>query len=180
MELCFETHSLSEDNERGVATGWLQGCLSPQGRLLAKMLGQRRADVSVIFVSDLARALETVEIAFESAKVPTFVDWRLRECDYGQLNGASAAVVRSMRADRLDHPYPGGESWRQATTRIAHFIEDLRGPLGSRWIGRRILVIGHVATKWGFDQALRGLELEQLVLSGLDWREGWDYQLDPQ
>jgi hypothetical protein len=28
----FETHALSEDNERGIATGWLPGRLSTLGR----------------------------------------------------------------------------------------------------------------------------------------------------
>ncbi|MFD0889954.1 hypothetical protein ACFQ08_35890 [Streptosporangium algeriense] len=35
VDLVFETHSISEDNERGVATGWLPGRLSERGRALA-------------------------------------------------------------------------------------------------------------------------------------------------
>ena len=30
IELVFETHSITEDNELGRATGWLPGRLSPQ------------------------------------------------------------------------------------------------------------------------------------------------------
>jgi broad specificity phosphatase PhoE len=41
IELVFETHSISEDNERGIATGWLPGSLSPLGRELASELGRR-------------------------------------------------------------------------------------------------------------------------------------------
>jgi len=36
----FETHSITVDNERGVATGWLPGELSERGRDVARELGQ--------------------------------------------------------------------------------------------------------------------------------------------
>jgi len=42
IQIVFETHSITEDNERGIATGWHPGRLSDKGRLLAKELGARR------------------------------------------------------------------------------------------------------------------------------------------
>jgi hypothetical protein len=42
--LAFETHSWTEDDERGVATGWLPDRLSERGRALAPELGRRRQD----------------------------------------------------------------------------------------------------------------------------------------
>ena len=42
VELVYETHSTSTDNERGVATGWLDGELSERGREQARELGERR------------------------------------------------------------------------------------------------------------------------------------------
>ena len=32
IELIFETHAITTDNENGVATGWLPGTLSKRGR----------------------------------------------------------------------------------------------------------------------------------------------------
>jgi len=66
VEIVFETHSTSEDNERGVATGWLPGALSLTGREQSVALGARRRDQSfaVVFTSDLRRAVETAELAF--------------------------------------------------------------------------------------------------------------------
>jgi alpha-ribazole phosphatase/probable phosphoglycerate mutase len=90
--------------------------------------------------SDLARAAETASIAFAGSGIPILADWRLRECDYGELNGSPAAQLHEHRLDHVDMPYPGGESWRQAAGRVARFVGDL--PL--RWSGRRVLVIGHV------------------------------------
>ena len=85
VEIVFETHSISVDNERGVATGWLPGRLSEKGRALARELGERRRDdnISAVFSSDLARAIETAEIAFAGVGIPIVRDWRLRECNYG-------------------------------------------------------------------------------------------------
>jgi len=43
-------------------------------------------------------------VAFEATAIPIFLDWRLRECDYGDFNGSSAAELRAYRADHLDQP----------------------------------------------------------------------------
>jgi len=73
----------------------------------------------------------------------------------------------------VNTPYPGGESWRQAVARVGRFLDDL--PL--RWSNTRVLVIGHVATRWAFEHLLNGVSLENLVLAEFDWREGWEYLL---
>src|SRR6266508_328559 len=97
IQIVFETHSISEDNEHGIATGWRDGRLSERGRILATELGARRRNdgIAAVFTSDLGRAVETARIAFAQMPVPILTDWRLRECDYGSLNG--------QPADRL-HP----------------------------------------------------------------------------
>ena len=66
IELVFETHCTTEDNEAGRATGWLPGRLSPRGRAQARELGRRRAadGIAAVFCSDLARAVETAGIPF--------------------------------------------------------------------------------------------------------------------
>jgi broad specificity phosphatase PhoE len=118
-EIIFETHSISEDNEAGVASGWLPGRLSAAGHELAAALGRRpRGDgLAAVFSSDLRRARETAAVAFAHSDVPILVDWRPRECDYGNLNGAPAAEVHANRSAYLEQPYPGGESRRGATDR---------------------------------------------------------------
>jgi alpha-ribazole phosphatase/probable phosphoglycerate mutase len=178
VELVFETHSITEDNERGIATGWRPGRLSARGRELAAELGQRRRHdgIAAVFSSDLARAAETASIAFGASPIPVLLDWRLRECDYGSRNGTAAADLLARRGDHLDDPYPGGESWRQAVTRVGRFLGDL--PL--RWSGQRVLIIGHVATRWGLDHLIGGTPLEDLVAADFAWQEGWEYLLpDP-
>jgi len=167
----FETHATSEDNEAGRATGWLPGSLSASGQAQAEDLGRRRrADgIAAVFSSDLVRAAQTAAIAFDGTGFPILHDWRLRECDYGTLNGTPAAQLHVNRPQYLDQPYPGGESWGQAVNRVSRFLDDL--PL--RWRGQRVLVIGHVATRW----ALNGVPLEDLIDADFAWQPGWECRL---
>lgn len=173
--IVFETHSLTEDNELGLATGWLPGRLSPTGQVLAEELGDRRRDdgLSAVFTSDLSRAAETTAIAFESTNLPVLQDWRLRECDYGELNGAPGSQVHEDRRRWLDVPYPGGESWRQAVRRVAGFLADVP----TRWDGQRILVVGHIATRFALDHHLNRIPLEELIAADFEWRTGWEYRV---
>jgi len=175
IELVFETHCTTADNEQGRATGWLPGQLSEQGRLQAQQLGRRRSgdQITAVFSSDLARAAQTASVAFAGTVIPVLYDWRLRECDYGQRNGMPAAELHAGRREHLDQPYPDGESWRQAIARVGRFLDDL--PL--RRDGQRVLVIGHVATRWGLDHHLNGVPLEDLIEQDFAWQEGWEYQV---
>ena len=94
-------------------------------------MGQRRRHdgIDAVFSSDLRRSVETADIAFAQTDIPVFFDWRLRECDFGALNGSPAAQLRADRTQYLDRPYPGGESHRQAVRRVAGLLANLP----SRW-----------------------------------------------
>jgi Histidine phosphatase superfamily (branch 1) len=72
IAVVFETHSTSEDNEQGRATGWQPGRLSEQGRRQARDLGLRRRDdgITTVFSSDLGRAVETATVAFGDSVIP--------------------------------------------------------------------------------------------------------------
>ncbi|MFD0269427.1 histidine phosphatase family protein [Streptomyces sp. NPDC127106] len=175
VDIVFETHSLTEDNERGIATGLLPGRLSAAGRRLAAELGERRRDdgLAAVFVSDLHRAVETADIAFAGSPVPVHRDPRLRECDYGTLNGRPVADLAGRRARHVDTPFPGGQSYRQVIEATADFLRDLAAARG----GQRVLLISHSANKWALDCLLRGASIEDLVDAPFDWREGWHYTL---
>ncbi|HEX2850089.1 MAG TPA: histidine phosphatase family protein [Acidimicrobiales bacterium] len=176
ISVVFETHSISEDNELGRASGWAHSRLSPAGRDLARALGERRRRdrLAAVFSSDLGRAVETATIAFEGSAVPVLLDWRLRECDYGDETRAPVARHHAGRCAHLREPYPHGESWEQAVGRVGRFLDDL--PL--KWEGRRVLVIGHVATRWALDHLIAGVPLEDLCAADFAWQEGWEYVLD--
>lgn len=174
-ELVYETHAITTDNEAGIATGWLPGTLSDAGRETAVDLGARRRDdgIDVVFVSDLARAVETARIAFAGTHLELVEDPRLRECNYGRLNGMPRAQLDAERAAHLEEPWPGGESYREVVARTTAFLEDLVRERD----GARVLVIAHSANHWALEHLLRGTDLAHQVADGMTWQPGWEYVL---
>jgi alpha-ribazole phosphatase/probable phosphoglycerate mutase len=142
--------------------------------MLAAQLGARRQHdgLHAVFTSDRGRAVETATRAFADTPMPILCDWRLRECDYGAWNGGRAADVHHDRRRYLDVAYSDGKSWRQTIDRVGRFLPDL----AVRWDGARVLVIGHVATRWALDHLLNGAPLEALLAEDFGWREGWEYR----
>lgn len=174
MEIVYETHSTTVDNEAGVATGWLDGELSPRGREQARRLGERRRDADVVYASDLGRAVETAEIAFGGTGIPVHHDPRLRECNYGELNGRPAAELGAARRLRhIEEPFPGGQSYREVVEATRAFLDDV----ASRHEGRRVVVIAHSANRWALQHLLEGRPLEELVAAPFEWQEGWVYRV---
>ena len=175
VQIVYETHSTSVDNETGRATGWLGGTLSKAGRGQARRLGQRRRNdgIELVVASDLNRAVETARIALDGSGIPVTLDWRLRECDYGSMNGMPRERLETERGSRIDVPFPDGESWREAVERVAEALDDI----ARRCSGQRVLLIGHVATRWALDHTVLGTPLDALVEAPFAWREGWEYTL---
>jgi len=175
VRLVYETHSITVDNEAGIATGWLPGALSAAGVAAARELGARRRDdgIEAIYVSDLRRAVQTVEVAFGTSAIPVTVDARLRECNYGVLNGAPVAVLDATRADHIDVPWPGGESYNDVVGRTSALLTDLR----ARHDGQRILLVAHSANRWALQHLLLGTALRGAITAPFAWQPGWEFLL---
>ena len=174
LEIIFETHSTSLDNEAGRASGHLDVDLSPRGEREAAALGaRRRADgIDIVYASDLRRSWRTAEIALGGAGVDIVRDARLRECDYGELTGHPVQEIAVVRERVVFEPFPGGESYAQAVARVAPWLDELR----AREL-RRVLVIGHRATHYALEHLLLGVPLEEAVRQPLRWQPGWIYEL---
>jgi broad specificity phosphatase PhoE len=175
VAIVYESHSTSLDNERGVASGWLPGELSERGRVEARRLGERRRDdgLAAVFTSDLRRAVETAEIAFEGSELPLLQDARLRECDFGELTGKPRERLDGERARHVDEPYPGGESYRDVVARVRDFLDDL----ARDYDGKRVLIISHASPRWALEHLLVGAPLAELVNAPFEWQDGWEYRL---
>jgi broad specificity phosphatase PhoE len=176
VQLVYETHAITTDNEAGIATGWLPGELSARGRETAAELGARRRDdgLDAVYVSDLERALETVRIAFADHSIPIHVDARLRECNYGRRNGMPRDDLERERADHVDVPWPGGESYRDVVERTRSLLADLL----ARHDGGRVLLVAHAANRLALDHLLLGHSLRKLVTEPFEWQPGWAYVLE--
>jgi 2,3-bisphosphoglycerate-dependent phosphoglycerate mutase len=91
-------HGQSEWNEKNLFTGWVDVRLTEQGRGEAKRGGELLAEQGVLpdvlYTSLLSRAIQTANIALDSADrlwIPVKRSWRLNERHYGALQGKDKA-----------------------------------------------------------------------------------------
>lgn len=176
IKITYFVHGTTTDNERKLATGWLPGELSAAGKEQAKKLGEQVADkhFDVVFCSDLQRAIDSAELGF-GGKYEIIQDKRLRECNYGDMNGKSAADFKDRMEDFVKQPFPNGESYTDVEKRLASFIEFLRTNYG----GGHVAIVAHQGPQLALDVLLRGKSWQQAINE--DWRKakawqpGWDY-----
>ena len=175
VKIIFETHSTSYDNEAHQASGHYDVELSPLGEQQSKELGERYKNdrFDAIFCSDLQRAYGTAEIAFGS-KFPIIKDARLRECDYGDLTRHPSEEIDPEKPKRIKEPFPNGESYEQTSKRMESFLQDLLRD----YDGKKVMIIGHAATRYGLEHWVKGLPLEEVIPAPWKWQPGWVYELE--
>lgn len=175
MRLVYETHSTSTDNELGVASGHNDPDLSATGERQAAELGQRRAgdDIAVVYCSDSLRARRTAAIAFGESGVPITTDARLRECNFGEMNGAPVERVQAVREAHVSEPFPSGESYADVVLRVRSFLDYAY----SQHAAETVLVIAHRAPHHAFEHLLNGRDLAEVVAADWEWRPGWAYEV---
>ncbi len=175
VEIVFESHATTRDNQNYFASGHADAELSPLGVRQAKELGERYPGgvFDVVLCSDLRRSYKTAELAFGN-RFPIIRDVRLRECDYGSLTGHPSDEVDPEKARRITRPFPDGESYSQVASRLKSFLDDL---LSGR-DGQRVLIIGHRATQYGLEHWLNRIPLARAVTAAWAWQPGWTYRLE--
>lgn len=172
IQIIFEAHGTTFDNEAHLSSGHNDVELSPLGMQQSKEMGIRYQNdhFDAIFCSDLQRAYKSAEIAFGD-KFPIIKDARLRECDYGDFTQHPSSEVDVEKPKRIHEPFPNGECYTQTTARMKSFLEDVLRD----YDGKRVMIIGHRATQYGLDNLINGVPLEQLTASHFKWQPGWKY-----
>src|SRR3989339_470049 len=170
VEIIFESHATTVDNEAKLSSGWYDAELSELGIKQAKELGERYEGqhIDAVFCSDMQRSYKTAEIAFGGRDIHIIKDKRLRECDYGDLTRHVDTEIKQEKPNRISVPYPKGESYEQATTRIKQFLSELAG----EYNGKRVMVIGHRATQYGLEHWINGVPLPETVIAPWQWQTG--------
>ena len=174
MKTYFVTHGTSKDNEKHIASGWKDVELSELGLKQAKERGGIFKDIKVdlIYCSDLRRAVDTVRIAFGN-KIPVIKDKRLREINYGDFNAKSVEIVEPMKIERIEEPFPNGESYEQAIARIHNFCQELK----TSHAEKVILIVGHSATKFGLETFAGNMAIKDCLNTPFKWQSYWEYCL---
>ena len=148
IELVFETHCTTVDNEQGRATGWLPGRLSEQGRLQGPAAWgaaarPRRATRSTRYSgSDLARAAETATIAFAGTmSLPAVRNgvgqrnaisgWRSpgQRGTGGRSGGGNVAVGRRVASETGQGARGGAERWSRSYPSVNKRANPAKGTI---------------------------------------------------
>lgn len=178
VAITYFVHGTTTDNEQKLATGWLPGELSPAGREQAKTLGDQVADQTfdIVFCSDLKRAVDSAQLGF-GGKYRIIQDDRLRECNYGDLDGKAKATKDAMMDDRISEPFPNGESYRDVEARMESFCAFLKDTYG----GKHVAIVAHEAPQLALDVLLKGKSWEQAIAENWRktgaWQPGWEYTI---
>jgi broad specificity phosphatase PhoE len=174
INIVFEAHSTSLDNEAGLASGWNDVVLSSLGEQQSRELGERRAGehFDAIFCSDLQRSYKTAALAF-GGTFPVVQDVRLRECDYGDMTQADKKLVDAEKPKRITTPFPNGESYEDCVQRMDSFLQELV----QNYDGKRVLIIGHRATQYGLEHGVNGVPIAAAVTAPWQYQPGWAYEL---
>ena len=105
--------------------------------------------------------------------IPPLQDWRLRACNYGDLNGAPADAL-DPRIERVRRPFPGGQSYFDVVELTRSFLEDVK-----RWYdGQVVLVVAHSANRWALEHLLGNRKpMDELIVAPFNWQPGWEYEV---
>lgn len=170
-------HGTTTDNEQHRSSGWNDVALSARGIEQGQELGELTKDrhFDVIFTSDLQRAVDTAKLAWGDA-YQIIQDVRLRECNYGTLNGASSDIVEPMQEDECIHSkFPEGESYDDVKDRMSDFLVFLK----ANYDDKNVAIVSHKAPQLALEVLLNNKSWEQALAE--DWRKtkswqpGWDY-----
>jgi broad specificity phosphatase PhoE len=123
--------------------------LTPRGHDQAGQLASwaGRAGLAAVWSSTLGRARTTAAASADAAGVSLRTDARLREIDFGQGDGLTAAEMRerfpearaAFEADPAAHPLPGGEDPKLVADRFTESLRDI----AAAYPDGRVLVIAH-------------------------------------
>jgi broad specificity phosphatase PhoE len=178
VKITYFVHGTTTDNEENKSSGWDDVKLSELGVQQSKDLTKLTEDMTVdaVFTSDLSRAIDSANLTWGD-KYPKFADKRLRECNYGDLNGKDSAIVEPMQEKSITAAMPNGESYEDVKTRISDFLDSVR----QQYDGKHIAIVAHKAPQLALDVILKGMTWEEAFAN--DWRKqkawkpGWKYEV---
>jgi broad specificity phosphatase PhoE len=179
VKITYFVHGTTIDNEQHISSGWKDADLSDLGIEQSHKLRNLTptASFEAVFCSDLKRAQITAQIAFGD-RFRIIPDPRLRECNYGDLNGASSDIVEPRQEDNFHTKFPNGESYEDVKNRMLDFLNFLK----TNYEGKHVAIVAHKAPQLALDVLLKGKTWEQALKE--DWRKtkswepGWKYELN--
>jgi len=148
-KLCLVRHGQTDWNMEGRYQGQSDIPLNEHGRAMAHRLAEALdgQDFSIIYSSDLLRAVETACILAKKLHLAIIADARLREINQGEWEGQLVETIKNHYSALWDlrsiepesfRP-PGGETVHEVAARVYEFLDDLT----QKYQSGKILVVSH-------------------------------------
>jgi broad specificity phosphatase PhoE len=173
--------------------------LSPLGEDQARALGAWFASAApddrpdILLVSPYVRARQTLSLFYEhggaTGDEPVGIDERLREKEFGILDGLTTSGVASVYPDQAEfrrilgkfyHRPPGGESWCDVIFRLRSLMDTI----ALHYAGRRVMIVAHQVVVLCLRYVIENLTEDEIL--AID-REGdvancsvTEYRFDPE
>ena len=176
IKIIYFVHGTTTDNEIHRAAGWNEAELSKKGIEQSKALRAKvnLDEIDLVISSDLKRAVDSAKNIFEDDK-QIVLDSRIRECNYGNLNGEDSSKIKYE--NHVDVRFPNGESLIDVESRVKDLCEELL----KKHDGETIAFVSHKAPQLALDVITKNISWEDAINN--DWRKtkacqpGWIYEL---
>ena len=176
VKIIYFVHGTTTDNMEHKSTGWLHGNLSKKGIEQSTELGKQinLNEIDLVISSDLQRAIYSAKYIFKDSKV-ILHDKRIRECNYGDLNGEDASLVKYE--EHIDSKFPNGESLRDVEKRLRNFCEYLL----ENFDGKTIALVSHKAPQLALEVITKNISWQYAIDNDWrktkNWQPGWRYEI---
>ena len=180
VKIKYFVHGTTTDNLEKKATGWLPGKLSDKGIAQANALSEiiKNEHFDIVFCSDLTRAIESAYIDFKFHDIDIIKDSRIRECNYGDLDGKDSTLV--VYDEHIDEAFPNGESLKDVEARVRDFLSFL----SENYDNRKVAIVAHRAPQLAIEVITQDKSWEQAIREDWrntkNWQPGWDYTYDKE
>jgi len=142
-------HGQTQWNIKGVRQGHLDSPLTEKGLAQAEALGERlaREKFTLLYSSDLGRAVQTAQMISQATGHTIVTDARLRERHLGVFQGLNAEEIKERYPEEYrlhrtlgpDYVIPGGESVHQQVARNVACLKEVV----EKHAGETIAVVTH-------------------------------------
>lgn len=177
VEIVYFVHGTTTDNLEKKSTGWLPGVLSEKGVEQSKNLHEliKNEHFDIVFCSDLQRAIDSANINFARMGVEIIQDSRIRECNYGDLDGKDSSLVKY--GEHVTEKFPNGEALVDVEKRMRDFVDFLK----KNYDGKRVAMVCHRAPQLALDVITNGMTWSQALENDWrlthSWQPGWKYEI---
>lgn len=176
VKIIYFVHGTTTDNEKKLASGWSSVELSQKGveQSFALKNQVKMEEIDIVISSDLRRAIDSANNIFKGEK-EILHDERIRECNYGDLNGKDSSLVKYE--EHITNPFPNGESLIDVEKRLRDFCNYLL----EKYNNKTVALVSHKAPQLALEVITKNITWEEAIEK--DWRKtkswqpGWTYDI---